>query len=65
MNHLRIDLKICEGCGGLWLRRGIADGVYCRHCACVLAEFPAPRQKRRTGRRVKQSAVVPVQGGVQ
>jgi Zn-finger nucleic acid-binding protein len=51
VNYLRIDLKICEGCGVLWLRRVMVDGVYCRECAGRLAEFPAPRAKHAGGRR--------------
>jgi len=49
MNHLRLDLKVCEGCGGLWIRAGVVDGVYCRRCAEVLAEFPPVRCRGRRG----------------
>lgn len=24
MNHLRMELKVCEGCGALWLRAGLS-----------------------------------------
>ena len=41
MNCLRMDLKVCEGCGALWLRVYGTDGVYCRGCVKKLAEFPA------------------------
>ena len=43
MNYLRMDLKVCEGCGALWLRMSVTKDVYCRSCAAKLAEFPAPR----------------------
>ena len=41
MNDLHMDLKVCEGCGALWIRAGVADGVYCRGCSSKLADFPA------------------------
>jgi hypothetical protein len=50
MNYLRLDLKICEGCGALWLRAGARDGVYCRACSHYLVDFPAPRAKHQGGR---------------
>jgi hypothetical protein len=50
MNYLRLDLKICEGCGVLWLRRTVADGVYCTTCTTRLASFPAVRAIHRGGR---------------
>ena len=59
MNELRMELKVCEGCGVLWLRGGQAAEVYCKGCAAKLAEFPAalgrrlPRGPRR--RRVDAS----------
>jgi hypothetical protein len=46
MRHVKMDLKVCEGCGGLWVRNRHEVGVYCRHCAQVLSEFPAARAKR-------------------
>lgn len=51
MKYLRLDLKVCEGCGALWLREAATKGIYCRHCASRLAEFPAPRGKHRGGRK--------------
>lgn len=56
MKHFCVDLKVCEGCGGLWLRaqeRIQNHGVYCRSCALLLSEFPAPRQRSRAGRKRK------------
>jgi hypothetical protein len=46
MNYLRMDLKVCEGCGALFLRTGALDGLYCRSCRTRLAEFPAARGRR-------------------
>lgn len=51
MNDLRMSLKVCEGCGALWLRCNALEGVYCRVCAGRLAEFPAPRKKHAGGRK--------------
>ena len=50
MNYLRLDLKVCEGGGTLWLRGAIADGVYCRGCAQTVSELPERRQKHAGGR---------------
>lgn len=57
MKYLRLDLKVCEGCGALWLRSEMVTGVYCRSCAEKLAEFPAPRRRRRTRVRQERAAV--------
>ncbi|MBS1800033.1 MAG: hypothetical protein JSS95_09435 [Acidobacteria bacterium] len=56
MNYFRLDLKVCEGCGTLWLRRQTAvglttEGVYCRQCIARLVDFPAPRGRHAGGRR--------------
>jgi hypothetical protein len=48
MKEFRVDLKVCEGCGGLWLRaREVGTekcGAYCSSCVRWLAEFPAPKR---------------------
>jgi len=57
MNYFRVELKVCEGCGALWLRAA-GQGVYCRWCALVLSEFPVVRRSRRgRKRRVVRTAV--------
>jgi Zn-finger nucleic acid-binding protein len=50
MKYLHVELKICEGCGALWLRRGTRDGVYCMACYKWLDGFPEPTGKRAGGR---------------
>jgi Zn-finger nucleic acid-binding protein len=30
--ELAVELKYCERCGGLWLRRSEQDGVHCERC---------------------------------
>ena len=57
MNYLRLDLKVCEGCGTLWLRSVTSNGVYCRSCATRLSEFPAPRGKSRAGRKPRLARI--------
>jgi hypothetical protein len=53
MNDFRVELKVCEGCGGLWLRaqelKAERQGAYCSSCVQWLAEFPAPKRGRTPG----------------
>jgi len=61
MKHVCVELKVCEGCGGLWLRAqntAKPHGVYCRSCALRLSDFPAPRGRSRAGRKRKVRLVV-------
>lgn len=53
MNDLRMNLKVCEGCGALWLRAEQTTGAYCRRCAERLAQFPAPIRKKKRGKRAQ------------
>jgi hypothetical protein len=46
MKDFRVELKVCEGCGALWLR-AVGCGVYCRGCALRLSEFPTPSARLR------------------
>lgn len=55
MMDFRMELKVCEGCGALWLR-AVGSGVYCRGCALWLSEFPAPRARSRRARTSKSAA---------
>jgi hypothetical protein len=41
LEHL--ELKYCERCGGLWLRREGSDRIYCVSCFPVMSEVPAGR----------------------
>ncbi len=68
MHYLPKELKVCEGCGALWVRTNAADGVYCHSCSARLKEFPAPRGRHAGGRKRKFRAVgcgtaVAYQGG--
>ena len=41
---VRVELKYCEHCGGLWVREGGA-GVYCEKCQDKVADLPIPKKK--------------------
>jgi hypothetical protein len=55
MTYLRVYLKVCEGCGGLWFRTQDRIDVYCPSCAEKLQGFPKMVRKKR-GRPCKHSA---------
>ena len=49
---IQLDLKYCERCGGLWLRRKGTSGVYCAGCKEHFEALPnrgaaPPRKVRR------------------
>ena len=52
MKQIKVQLKVCEGCGALWVR-SLVCGVYCKHCRVLLAEFPKPLSRKRRGRPVR------------
>lgn len=52
--ELRVQLKICEGCGCLWFRTQNHGNVYCKQCEHRLKEFPAPDSRKRVGRPVRK-----------
>jgi Zn-finger nucleic acid-binding protein len=62
--EIRVELKYCERCGGLWLRPQGAEGVYCASCRVGLAAMPDPRKapprkaRRREARRREARAQV-------
>jgi hypothetical protein len=62
MNYLRLTLKVCEGCGALWLRRSI-DGVYCAPCVRQLSYFPSARGKHAGGRPSRSGRILTRCGG--
>lgn len=43
-NHIGMELKYCEHCGGLWVREQ-RGGVYCDKCKGAVAELPPPKKK--------------------
>lgn len=42
---VRVELKYCEHCGGLWVRERGAGVVYCDNCQPKVAELPAPKKQ--------------------
>jgi hypothetical protein len=63
MMYLRVFLKVCEGCGSLWLRAQDCPEVYCSGCAARMRALPPGRPSRRHGRRKKHTATVQATGG--
>lgn len=52
--ELRVQLKICEGCGCLWYRAQYEDGVYCWECEVKFKDFPKPETRKLRGRRSRK-----------
>jgi len=48
--ELRVQLKVCEGCGCLWYRAQTHGSVYCQGCETKLRDFPTPESRKRRGR---------------
>lgn len=60
--ELRVQLKICEGCGSLFFRPQTKGNIYCQSCEVKLKEFPSPESRKRRGR--PSSKVIPRVWGV-
>ena len=43
--EVRMELKYCERCGGLWLRECGAGAVYCEQCQVKVDDLPVPKKK--------------------
>jgi uncharacterized Zn finger protein (UPF0148 family) len=43
---VRLELKYCERCGGLWLREKGTEDVYCPSCAVEMQDMPARANRR-------------------
>jgi len=58
-DRIRVELKYCEHCGGLWVREG-GGGVYCEKCQPKVADLPIPKRKytKRAILPVRQRTVV-------
>jgi len=44
---IRLELKYCERCGGLWMRTKGTEDVYCKSCAVEMLDLPAARGRRK------------------
>jgi hypothetical protein len=69
MTDLRIELKVCEGCGVLWLR-AVSGGRYCQGCAKWMSDGPvmrvgqpSPSLGRTRRRRARTLRVLAAVGG--
>jgi hypothetical protein len=68
--EVRVQLKICEGCGSLFYRAQTQGSIYCRGCDVKLRDFPTPDSRKRRGRPGGKSlatvwAVAQAEGGAQ
>ena len=45
--ELRVQLKVCEGCGCLWYRPQPVRSSYCRECAVRLKDFAISTRRHR------------------
>ena len=69
--NLRVQIKVCEGCGCLWYRKQTDNNhVYCAGCTERLREFPLPETRGRRGRPRRLAvptmlAVAEIAGGAQ
>jgi uncharacterized Zn finger protein (UPF0148 family) len=52
--ELRVQLKVCEGCGCLWYRAQTQGTVYCKNCEVKLRAFPTPETRKRRGRPIRR-----------
>ena len=44
---IRLELKYCERCGGLWMRTRGTGEVFCPSCALEMSDAPIGRRRRR------------------
>ena len=42
--NVKVELKYCEHCGGLWVREA-GTGVYCEKCEPKVADLPVPKKR--------------------
>ena len=46
-SEIRVELKYCEHCGGLWVRERGAGVVYCEKCQAKVEDLPIAKKKPR------------------
>ena len=44
---VRLELKYCERCGGLWMRTWGTQDVYCPACAVQMSDLPEGRKRTK------------------
>jgi hypothetical protein len=47
-NYVRMELKYCERCGGLWLRECGSGLIYCVGCESEVSELPILKKRPQT-----------------
>lgn len=47
---IRMELKYCECCGGLLLRRAGSGATYCGDCAVLVGDLAPRRERKRVER---------------
>ena len=62
MKDLCVELKVCEGCGALWLRP-VSHGTYCHGCARWIADCPLHMEGKKRGRKSKAKRAATCNGG--
>lgn len=60
--EVKIELKYCERCGGLFLRRAADPEVYCVTCQPAIRQMATPSKKRAS--REHWNRAVQAAGGV-
>jgi hypothetical protein len=55
--EVRVELKYCEHCGGLWVREG-GSGAYCGKCQPVVADLPVSKKAGRIKLPLRRPTVV-------
>jgi hypothetical protein len=43
---IRMELKYCERCGGLWVRARGSGDLYCPPCAVEMLDLPTRRRRK-------------------
>ncbi len=49
-NIIQLELKYCERCGGLWVRRAGSEDPYCAPCAIQMADLASPTRRKNSPR---------------
>jgi hypothetical protein len=62
MEYLRVQLKVCEGCGNLWFRTENVD-VYGSCCMGKLAQHAKASPEERRGRPLGKHSARALRGG--
>jgi Zn-finger nucleic acid-binding protein len=47
---IQLELKYCERCGGLWVRRMGCEEIYCASCAIEVVDFASAGRRRTSPR---------------